>query len=106
MLMACKSLEQTLKEITRSIVDGDLSLMSELLVRRQALMKEIQTAKPSVSEAKEVAELLGSIISLEQLVTGLARDKKKEIMEEMKDIKSRKKAHMAYGYQRLKGVRS
>ncbi len=106
MLMACKGLEQTLKEITRSIVDGDMSAMSELLAKRQALMKKIQAASPSVSEAREIAEVLGSVISLEQLVTGLAREKKKEIMEEMKDIKSRKKAYTAYGNQSLKGVRS
>jgi len=106
MLMACKGLEQTLKEITKSIVDGDMTAMSELLAKRQTFIQEIQAASPSVSEAKEIAEVLGSVISLEQLVTGLAREKKKQIMEEMKDIKSRKKAHTAYGSQSLKGVRS
>ena len=105
MLLACKNLEQTLKDITKSIVEDDMSRMAELLSRRISLMEEIQAAEPSRDEAIEVAETLKSVISLEQLVTGLARDKKREIMEEIKGIKSRRRAHKAYGNQSLKGVR-
>ncbi len=106
MLMACKSLEQTLKDITRHILDGDIASISGLLERRKMLMEEIHASKPSVEEAKEVADVLTAVISLEQLVTGLAKRKKQEIMDEMKDIQSRKKAYNAYGSQSLKGVRS
>jgi len=105
MLMACKNLEQTLKDITRCIVEGEMGRMGELLSRRISLIKEIQAAEPSREEAPEVEEILKSVIALEQLVTGLARDKKKEIMEEIRELKSRKKANMAYGNQSLKGVR-
>ncbi len=105
MLLACKNLEQTLKEITRCIVEGEMGRMDELLSHRISLIEEIQAAEPSREEAPEVEDILKSVISLEQLITGLARDKKKEIMEEIREIKSRKRAHKAYGNQSLKGVR-
>lgn len=105
MLLACKGLEQTLKEITRSVAEGDMSRMGELLSRRSCLMEEIQALEPCREDVDEVAEVLRTVISLEQLVTELAREKKQEIMEEMKGIKSRRKAYSAYGNQSLKGVR-
>ncbi len=104
MLAACKGLEKTLVEITKSIVEDDLENMPELLSRRRLLLDEIQSGQPSLEDAKEIEESLKAVISLEQLVTGLAQEKKEKIMEEMIKLRSHRKAHYAYGNQCLKGV--
>jgi len=105
MLLTCKSLEETLKELARAIVNGQIDSLPGLLSRRMALMEKIQKATPSTEEAQEIGRVLKSVIDLEQLITGLAEKKKTEIMDELKEIRNRKVAHAAYGHQSLKGVR-
>ncbi len=105
MLLICKSLEQTLKELARAIISGNMDLMPQLLARRMNLIEKIQATTPSTEESGEVVKVLSSVIDLEQLVTGLAEKKKMEIMDELKEIRNRKAAYAAYGNQSLKGVR-
>jgi len=106
MLVTCKGLEQTLVEITKSILEGNLKNMPDLLEKRKVLLDAIQDSKPSLDEAQEIEDVLKSVISLEQLITELAKEKKEKIIKEMKAIRSHRIAHRAYGNQSLKGVMS
>ncbi len=104
MLAACKGLEKTLIEISKSIVEDDLGNMAELLSKRKLLLDKIQAEQPTLENAQDIEESLKAVISLEQLITGLAQEKKEKIMEEMTRLRNHRKAHCAYGNQCLKGV--